>query len=240
MADDLHTAVRVFLPTTGRADLDEWIAPQRAAAIDRIVQAVGRSPQNPIKLADDIFDACIALPSQLDPLEGRKIASRLKKVRRILSGIKKYAALINSDPHISATINKSRGVQPSGARQFLFELEALESVLVGQDKQVRHGKADLSATLNGRPPSELEWLAGLSLPLVYERHFSARAGRSRNARGEVGGPTVRFIQATLKELGIAYASELIARAFTRLSALRDEHRERKKADGNAVGRKLMD
>jgi len=95
-------------------------------------------------------------------------------------------ALIDSDPHISATINKSRGVQPSAARQFLFELEALENVLVGQDKQVRRSKADLSATLNGRPPSELEWLAGLSLPLVYERHFSARAGRSRNARGEAG------------------------------------------------------
>ena len=45
-------------------------------------------------------------PSSLDLLEGSSAKSRLTKVRRILQGLAKQDALIDSDPYISATVNK--------------------------------------------------------------------------------------------------------------------------------------
>ena len=208
----------VFLLSTGNNELDEWIAPRRAAAIARISKTVGHSPENPDRLASDIFDACSSLPAQLDPLQARTAAQRLSKVRRILRAVEKQAALIDSDPNLRAAIKGSRGIQLSAFTELHFELQALESSLRLLAQNWR-SKADLPVALKDRRPSDLEWLAGVSFPLIYERHFLRRAGRSRN-RGEPDGPMVRFIEATLKELGISYRRESIARAFTRLAALR--------------------
>ncbi len=226
MTESWHAAVSVFLPSTGRKDLDEWIASRRAAAIARIIKAVGKNPHDKDQLAADIFDACVEMRGELDPFEARKALSRHRKVQRIRNGIEKYVALIDSDPHISTTINKPLGVQLSAIKQLLFELSVLENSLARRAEKW-HGKADLPVKLKNRRPSELEWLAGVSLPLVYERHFLRRAGRSRSAEGEVSGPAVRFIEATLKELGRPYRPESIARAFSRLTALRDGRREKK-------------
>jgi hypothetical protein len=227
MTDSWHAAVSLFLPPTGTEELDKWTAPRRAAAIARIAKAVGHVPQNQDQLATEIFDACVEMRSQLDPLEGRKASERLRKVQRILKGVRKYEELIDSDPHISAAINQSHGVKLPPAKELLLELSALESFLVKLAANWRD-KADLPVDLRSRRPSELEWLAGLSLPLVYERHFLRRAGRSRNAQGEVGGPGIRFIEATLKELGLSYSPESIARAFSRLTRQREEERTRSK------------
>jgi hypothetical protein len=227
MTDSWHAAVSIFLPPTGTEELDKWIAPRRAAAIARIAQAVGRVPHNADQLATEIFDACVERRSQLDPLKARKASERLKKVRRILKGVRKYEELIDSDPHISAAINQAHGVKLPPAKELLLELIVLESSLVKLAANWRD-KADLPVDLRSRRPSELEWLAGVSLSLVYERNFLRRAGRSRNAPGEVGGPCIRFIEATLKELGWPYSRESIARAFSRVARQREEERTRSK------------
>ena len=226
MTDSWHAAVSLFLPPTGTEELDKWIAPRRAAAIARIAQAVGRVPHNEDQLATEIFDACVEMRSQLDPLEGRKASERLKKVRRILKGVRKYEELIDSDPHISAAINQAHGVKLPPAKELLLELIVLKSFLAKLAANWRD-KADLPVDLRSRRPSELEWLARVSLPLVYERNFLRRAGRSRT-QGEVGGPCIRFIEATLKELGRPYSPESIARAFSRLARQREEERTRSK------------
>ena len=226
MTDSWHAAVSLFLPPTGTEELDKWIAPRRAAAIARIAQAVGRVPHNEDQLATEIFDACVEMRSQLDPLEGRKASERLKKVRRILKGVRKYEELIDSDPHISAAINQAHGVKLPPAKELLLELIVLKSFLAKLAANWRD-KADLPVDLRSCRPSELEWLARVSLPLVYERNFLRRAGRSRT-QGEVGGPCIRFIEATLKELGRPYSPELIARAFSRLARQREEERTRSK------------
>jgi hypothetical protein len=46
-----------FMPPSGFKKLDEWIAPRRAAALARVVGAVGMRPGNEARLAADIFEA---------------------------------------------------------------------------------------------------------------------------------------------------------------------------------------
>ena len=43
------------MPPTGSKTLDDWIAPRRAAAIARIVKAVGQPPRDEMLMAADIF-----------------------------------------------------------------------------------------------------------------------------------------------------------------------------------------
>jgi len=76
--------------------------------------------------------------------------------------------------------------------------------------------------LRGRRVTEKEWLAGVSLPLVFEMHFLTRAGRSRNKAGKPIGPMVKFIGATMIELGLAYSDESIVRAYSLRAPLRKE------------------
>jgi hypothetical protein len=219
-----ETRSSVFLVSTGNAELDEWAAPRRAAAVARITEKVGHLPENRDELASDIFDALLA---QTHPLQAHTAAGRLTKVQRILRAVKKQATLIDSDPDLRAAIKGSRGVQLSPFTEFHFELQALESTLQALAEKWR-SKADLPVALKGRRPSELEWLAGVSFPLIYERHFLRRAGRSRDKEGQPDGPMVRFIEATLKELGISYSRESIVRAFTRLATQRTTHSEKKR------------
>jgi hypothetical protein len=101
--------------------------------------------------------------------------------------------------------------------RLLFDLTIFENELISIAER-RHSKFPA----NSRRPSELEWLAGVSLPLVYERNFGAPAGRSRGSTsGNPGGPTVRFVAATLNEVGVSYSDESIVRAMTRLAAFRE-------------------
>jgi hypothetical protein len=215
----------VFLPPTGDKLLDARRAPRRAAAIARILKAVGKSRVNKKRLAADIVGASMEKPSYLDVLEGSSAKSRLKKVRRILQALAKQDALIDADPYIGATINKiDWPFQVPPIKDVLLRLLRLERSLAWLSKQWR-GKVDVPDNLKDRRPTEREWLAGVSLPLVYERHFLRRAGRSRNVKGDPTGPMVDFIDAALKELGLPYARESIVRAFTRLSAQRTVQRD---------------
>jgi hypothetical protein len=221
-------AVAAFVPPSGDKALDDWFAQLRTAAIARILKAVGKSTDDEVQLATDIFDAYVMNPIKLDLDEASKAAERLEKVKDIRKAVEKQAARIRADPYISEAIGDPGGLVPSSIWECLSQLRSLEYKLSLLAKKWR-SKADLPPELRSRRPSEREWLAGVSLPLVYERHFLSPAGRSRNAEGKPGGPTVRFVVATLTELGIPYSSESIVRAFTRLKRQRDEERTRRGA-----------
>ena len=229
MAKKRAAAVAAFVPPTGDKALDDWFAPLRTAAIGRILKAVGKSTDDEVQLATDIFEAYVATPSKLDLHEGSKAAQRLQKVKGIRKAVEKQAALISADPYLRKAIGDAAGVKlPFDIWGLCNELRGLEIQLSLLAERWRR-KKDLPPDLRDRRPSEREWLAGVSLPLVYERHFFSPAGRSRNARGKPGGPTVRFVEATMSELSIPYSAESIARAFTRLKRQRDEERTRKEA-----------
>jgi len=77
----------------------------------------------------------------------------------------------------------------------------------------------MSAELGMNTLSAFDWLVGVRLATVYERHFGQPAGRSRMNNGQVGGPYIRFVQATLRELkilnrGKPYSRETIARSLS--------------------------
>ena len=92
------------MPPTGSKTLDDWIAPRRAAAIARIVKAVGQPPRDEMLMAADIFQASCEKPSALVLQEGSQALKVLKKVRRIRKSVEKQAALIEADPYIRTTI----------------------------------------------------------------------------------------------------------------------------------------
>ena len=158
--------------------------------------------------------------------------NQLKKVKRILKLVDKADALIASDTFIRARINNtSTPFELSPTSQLLLKGRAAEAELILLAKKRRVESAPTAGKLNSRRPSELEWLAGVLLPLVYERHFLRRAGRSQSAEGEPGGPTVRFVEAVLKELGLKnFKRASIVRAFTRLTPQRDEERARRRGE----------
>jgi len=82
--------------------------------------------------------------------------------------------------------------------------------------------------LRGRRPTAKEWLAGVSLPLVFELHFLRKAKFSRRARDQkLTGSMLPFVSTVMAELGLPYKEESIARAFTRLKVLREKQRTRK-------------
>jgi hypothetical protein len=229
MARKRTAAVAAFVPPSGDKALDDWFAQLRSAAIARILSAVGKSTDHEVQLATDIFEAYVATPSKLDLHEGSKAAERLKKIKGIRKAVEKQAALISADPYLSKAIGDTVGVKlPFDIWGLSNELRGLEIQLSLLAERWRR-KKDLPPDLRDRRPSEREWLSGVSLPLVYERRFLSSAGRSRNAEGEPGGPTVRFVEATMSELSIPYSPESIARAFTRLRRQRDEERTRRLA-----------
>jgi hypothetical protein len=214
-----------FAPPTGDKAFDERIAPKRTAAISHILEAV-RNPNSAINLrtseidlATDIYMAFIETDAVLDP-SSSQASNRLKKVKRVLKGVQKQVTFVSTDAYLRQRIIVNFGIAPRPIFQLLFELQSLENELSRLAKQWRF-KVGLPPSLKGRRPSELEWLAGVLLPLVYERNFLHHAGRSRSASGAPGGPTVRFIRATLKEVGISYSDESIIRAMSRLAAFRD-------------------
>jgi hypothetical protein len=218
----------VFSPPTGDKELDAWLAPKRTAAIARILKAVGEVPTiDEIRLAADLFEAYIRAVVVLDPLEISRAKSRLKKLQLIIKATKKLNTQVASDFFISATIDKIDtpfGTPP--LKRLLLDADILKNELTRFANQWQHHKAELSRDMKGRRPSVFEWLAGVSLPLVYERHFLRSAGRSRNAKSEPSGPMVRFIEATLRELGLPRKRESAVRAFSRLQRQRDEERKR--------------
>jgi hypothetical protein len=78
--------------------------------------------------------------------------------------------------------------------------------------------AQLAKELHLGERSPLEWLAGVELPKIFEKHFGRPARISRDKNGAVGGPFVRFAAAALKELKIQnkdkpFAAETIADAL---------------------------
>jgi len=183
----------VFMPPTGIKKLDDWVRAKRTASISRIVKAVGKVPDSEESLATNIYRAFSEESALRDPLEGSKAKSRLEKIQEIINAAEKLDTLIAADPYISAKLLNRTTTNPFVSTTTPFEIPSMaalrlsalslrnELVLVAKNWL---DKADLP---DERRPSELEWLAGVSLPLVYERHFRHRAGRSRNAKGEPSG-----------------------------------------------------
>jgi hypothetical protein len=186
---------------------------ERKAAIERIVKATGRSPDDADKLVEDICQADDDYSQTLNvkQAEAQRTHRLLKRIRK---GMANSAKLIETDPIIKKIADS-------------YELPRLLEALGNfENWQAMRHRAKKNQGKKSRQASAIEWLAGVSLPLVYERRFGAAVVYSRRAGDSVPhGPAVSFIEATLAELGLKYDRHSIGRALTRLRGTRGWYRE---------------
>ena len=227
-------------------DLLQLASAADAEAVDRILAAVGKVPLGLDRkaLCADIADAYHSRRHAFDLADGAKAQDQVKLLRRIRKTAEKLAALLSAaDTTIDATIAMcldkitppwgkiappmASPAAPKPIEQLNLWLRALamaEGVRERRATKWRTAHKD-DGDLRGRRVTEKEWLAGVSLPLVFEWHFRERAGRSRSKAGEPSGPMVRFIGAAMKELGLPYDDELILRAYSLRAPLRAQQRK---------------
>ena len=174
-----------------------------AEAIDRILTAVGRGhipPELDRKaLCAAIADAYHSRDHAFDLFHGSEAQDQLKRLRRIRKTAEKLASLLSSaDTTVTATIATcldkitppwgkiappmGSPAAPKPVEQLDQWLRALEMAEVLRERAATkfHAAHKHDPDLRGRRVTEKEWLAGVSLPLVFEWHFRERARRSRS------------------------------------------------------------
>jgi hypothetical protein len=135
----------------------------------------------------------------------RKLLQKLKQVHETAGQL---AVLLNTKDDASDLIQKLYGEWPKAMVSRLIVVVETLKQLLSDSKPSQWGN-----------PSAKEWLAGVELPCVFKEHFHREPGGSRNKARKIGGPCVRFIEATMRELGKPYGPASILRAMTRLRAL---------------------
>ena len=213
-----------------------------AQAIENILNAVGKKyvPHNldreALRIA--IADAYHSRGHGSDLLGGSEAQARLKHVRRIRKTTEKLARLLGNDlsadamiasqlrPPVLLPLQQQASSVASIIEQILGAAASIERVqeCIAKKWRTAHKR---DPDLRGRRVTEKEWLAGVSLPLVFERFFLRRAGRSHTKHGEPSGPMVRFISAALKEVELDYGEGAIVRAYSRRAPLRAQQRKGK-------------
>jgi hypothetical protein len=78
--------------------------------------------------------------------------------------------------------------------------------------------------------SAVDWLAGIELPDIYQRHFRRRPTSWKDANGNIKGAYIDFAEAVLRELGIVPKK----RSFVPLTELGRPRSYSRKAIANAL------
>jgi hypothetical protein len=189
---------------------------ERDAAIERIVKATGRQPDDRNKLAEDI-DVADGLFETIDTLRKHKPTAGDRRIDRIQKSMKKLETLINAEPRAKSAIGEALNFNE--AEKALLSLKSTMPIQIGRGRYLEEKQA------KGRRPSLIEWLAGAWLPLVYEKRFGCRATRRLGKDRKPEGAAIDLIEATLAELKLRRGRNSIGRALTRLRATRDQMRE---------------
>ena len=216
-----------------------------AEAIDRILAAVGKVPLGLDRkaLCADIADAYHSRSHGFDLFHGSEAREQVNLLRRIRKTAEKLASLLKGNIAVDGMIRghleeitplcgkiappMGSPAAPKPIDQLNQWLRAVAKVEKGQKHVATKWRTahKHDPNLRSRRVTEKEWLVGVSLPLVFEWHFLERAGRSRSKAGEPSGPMVRFIGATMRELGLPYDAESIMRAYSLRAPLRAQQRK---------------
>ena len=189
-----------------RADFLSLSAIERQAAVDRIIVAVGKQPDDQEALAHDIDKAALTFYEM-----GAFARMRKKGSRKILASTQKtwdrISKLIGSDPLLATTADEVK------KRLRHFE----EWHRAHDRKPVRRG-SDIDK--KDRPSTVIEWLCGVTLRKVFERRFNlpfkfnwTPVKDDPKGRLEPSGPPIDFIEAVLKEFGVRYTRQSIGSAI---------------------------
>jgi hypothetical protein len=186
--------------------------------LDKIIEAVGRRyipatlDRSALRRAIDKSKESAETISK--NRHGARARKRFERLKQILEAAEQLESLLKVQDDASHMIRKCFG---EGPRVTVIRL-------IGEVEALLHVLSDHEPSQWGNPTTN-EWLAGVELPCVFEEHFCRKPGASRNkAHREGDGPCVRFIKATMLELGKLYSPASILRAMTRHRALRKSRR----------------
>jgi hypothetical protein len=159
------------------------------------------------------------------------LPKRQAKVGQIEKTARKLSSLLEDDDAwaaeaISSALADINPIKITTVLRLIAAAAKKYNKLIKQPAWAPEASKGVSAELGMNKLSAFDWLVGVRLARVYERHFGQRAGRSRMKDGQVGGPYIRFVQVTLRELGILnhrkpYSREGIARSVSRARGSRN-------------------
>lgn len=173
---------------------------QRDKAIAIIISITGKEPDSRDLLARSINLASVAFAIS-DLTRQAKTGERAKGVKRVQKGIQKLEALVSKYPQAKEAIGASLN--------FKEALAALDLLL--NRRPVLGGEI---VGAEGRQPSQIEWLAGCFLPVIFEEQFGSPAKFSRNDDDVPHGPIINFVALVLLMLGWVCTPNLIGTAIS--------------------------
>jgi hypothetical protein len=208
---------------------------QRIAAKASGSALTGSAPQDPAKLCDDLNNALIEywLRSCLNNKTAvERQATLADKVRRVAASL---ASLLSSNEYAIQTITSD---WPNPNRSFTgLDLKDIEtqqsaepppslSAVLDALRRIEVN-ADAARSISNKwtrkgwstDRSPLEWLAGVALSKIYERHFAEKPSIVRPAGSpSAGGRYIQFVKAIFEASEIThggepYSDESIARAL---------------------------
>jgi hypothetical protein len=192
---------------------------ERNAAIDRIITAVGKEPDDRNKLAEDIYAAHTAYIKMLSGQDARKqLTLARKQLTLARKGLENFLKLGASNSTIKEIAEPHKIPElVSALHSHEIELHSHEVELLklhNFKKQVRQRRAR-ERLPKSREAAKPELLAGIYLPRVYRRRFGGNDAWSRDAARVPKGPIIDFIEATLDSLNLSRGRHWIGTALYR-------------------------
>jgi hypothetical protein len=172
--------------------------------LERIIDAVGK----PLKHDRDTFRNDLLLCYGRYSIATAGQSGFVKRQRDRLNSIQKHARklveLLKADDADLGTIREVWPIDPA-LLQLAFLVEIIDPT--GKPGDI----AERTRMRLGFSGSPLRWLINILLRDVYERHFGAKAGTSRNPSGGTPyGPYIRFTRQVLAEIKVECSDETIA------------------------------
>jgi hypothetical protein len=184
------------------------------ATLDRIINAVG-IPFNGDRdaLRHDLLVCYRQYIIASGPGSSEVNKRQIDRLNSINTHAKKLVRLLRADDDDLGIIRGTWPRHPDCPSYPLDPLSLLVALIDGlPGLKVKPGDlAEGAKKRLGMPGSALEWLISTFLREVYEKHFEAKAGRSRKVDSAPTGPYFRFVRETLAEFGVRCSGETIIR-----------------------------
>lgn len=178
------------------------------AALNGIIQAAGKAPDDLKR--EELRSALENIPSWYATHQNLRVSVTRKRagISKILSAAKRLKTSLSGDAWL-LILNRLAISDPDPRGTLTWLINTAKDILNKDLERLSEIVEDF------KTDSPMEYIAGVQLPAIFERHLHGSRGRSRTADGTPGGPCVRFVHQAMIELGMPYDKELIIRAMSR-------------------------
>jgi|ERR1700730_4627626 hypothetical protein len=181
--------------------------------LDRIINAVGETPTKPDRdmLRRDLLD-CYAQYCRASAGRPGIIKRQIDRLNSIQKHARWLVELLKADDADLKIIRGEWPLNPDHPAHLLPQVTFLLE-LIDKMRGAKEKPGDIAESIQARlgmSGSPLQWLINVLLRGVYEKHFGAKAGISRNADGTPSGPYFHFVRQVLVALKSKCADETIA------------------------------